>query len=120
MATLTNVEASLNGGVNVGYEDGGATQTFEYDVADEKLVVLIKNTDAVNDALATFVAGDFVQNGYGNQEVTVPASTTILCEVESGIVKDANGEVILELTNIDGTAFTGTITDIKVAVVELK
>ena len=86
MATLTNVEALLNGGVDVGYEDGGATQTFEYDVADEKLVVLIKNTDAVNGALATFVAGDFVQNGYGNQEVTVPVSTTVLCEVELSLI----------------------------------
>jgi hypothetical protein len=120
MATLTNVEALLNGGVDVGYEDGSATQTFEYGVADEKLVVLINNTDAVNDALTTFVAGDFVQNGYGDQAISVPAGATVLCEVESGIVKDANGEVTLELTDPDGTAFTGAVADIKVAVVELK
>jgi len=118
MADITNVTGDLNAGTIFAFSNGAASQTFEYDVADEKLVVLIRNDDA-NEATVTVTAGDFEQNGLGDVEVAVAQNEYAVIQVESGAVKDEDGEVTVTVTDADGSEFTGTEADVKIAVIEL-
>ena len=124
-ADITNVEATLNSGETFSFSDGAASQTFEYSVADEKLVILVKNEDDDDGgdeyaATVTFEAGDFLQEGYGDIEVEVTDDNPLaVVQVESGIVKDEDGEVTVTVTDDDGTSYSGTEADVKIAVIEL-
>ena len=125
MADITNVEAKLNSGETFSFSDGAASQTFDFNVADEKLVILVKNEDdddggSAFAATVTFEAGDFLQEGYGDIEVEVTDDNPLaVVQVESGIVKDEDGEVTVTVTDDDGTSYSGTESDVKIAVVEL-
>ena len=126
MADITNVEATLNSGETFSFSDGAASQTFDFNVADEKLVILVKNEDtsggddAAEPATVTFEAGDFLQEGYGDIEVEVTDDNPLaVVQVESGIVKDEDGEVTVTVTDDDGTSYSGTEANVKIAVVEL-
>ena len=125
MADITNVEATLNSGETFSFSDGAASQTFDFNVADEKLVILVKNEDdddggSAHAATVTFEAGDFLQEGYGDIEVEVTDDNPLaVVQVESGIVKDEDGEVTVTVTDDDGTSYSGTEADVKIAVVEL-
>jgi len=119
MADITNISGDLNAGTIFAFSNGAASQTFEYDVKDEKLVVLIRNDDA-NEATVTLTAGDFIQSGYGDIEVAVAQNEYAVIEAESGVVKDEDGEVTVTVTDADGSEFTGTVADVKIAVIELE
>ncbi len=125
MADITNVEATLNAGETFSFSAGAASQTFEFGVPDEKLIVLVKNEDdddseSAYDATVTFEAGDFLQSGYGDIEVEVTDTDPLAVVVlESGIVKDEDGEVTVTVTDSDGSGYSGTEADVKIAVIEL-
>jgi len=127
MADITNVEATLNAGETFSFSAGAASQTFEFGVPDEKLIVLVKNEDtsgtdsAAEPATVTFEAGDFIQSGYGDIAVAVTDTNPLaVVELESGVVKDADGEVTVTVTDADGSEFTGTEANVKIAVIELE
>ena len=120
MADITNISGDLNAGTIFAFSNGAASQTFEYDMKDEKLVVLIRNDDA-NEATVTLTAGDFIQSGYGDIAVAVTDTNPLaVVELESGVVKDADGEVTVTVTDADGSEFTGTEANVKIAVIELE
>jgi hypothetical protein len=118
MADITNIETALNDATELTFSDGAASQTFEFSVPDEKLFVVVRNDDA-NEATITITAGDFLQNGYGDLEQAVANGEYFIFQLESGICKDEDGEVTVTMTDADGSAFSGTVTDVKIAVVEL-
>lgn len=118
MADITNIEGTLGAGKIFAFSNGAASQTLDFSVADEKLVILVRNDDA-NEATVTFEAGDFTQAGYGDVELAVAQNEYAVFELESGISKDADGEVTVTVTDADGSEFTGTEADVKIAVIEL-
>ncbi len=119
MADITNIEANYNGGKVFTFSNGAASQTFDLSVPDEKTVVLVRNDDT-NDAMVTLEAGDFFQEGYGDIESPdISQNEYCIFEFDSAVVKDTAGEVTVTVLDPDGSAFTGTEADVKIAVLEL-
>ena len=118
-ADITNVELGINAATELTFSAGAASQTFEYAVADEKLLIVVRNDD-VNTATVTLTAGDFLQNGYGDVVQAIATTEYFIFEVESGIIKDSNGEVTVTVTDAGGTVFTGSEADVKIAVIEIE
>ena len=128
MAEITDfTTVELNEAVEVDWDNSvDAERKFDLDVADEKFLILIDHggTDGAENLVVRAEAGDFIQKGYG--DVTSPeiaAGEQYVMVVESGVVKDEDGEVILKLEEDDGDDFgtdsSDTLDDIGIAVVQL-
>lgn len=118
MADLTNVELALNEGEEITFSNGAATQTFDFNVPDEKLVVLIRNDDS-NTATVAFEAGDFFQEGYGDVSAAVEENEYFAFVFDSAVIKDEDSEVTVTVKDSDGSSFSGSEADVKIAVLEL-
>ena len=128
MAEITDFSTvKLNEAVEIDWDNSAdAERKFDLDVADERFLILIDHggTDTTEDLVVRAEAGDFLQKGYG--DVTSPeigSGEQYVMVVESGVVKNEDGEVILKLEEDDGDDF-GTdssdgLDDIGIAVVQL-
>ena len=128
MAEITEFSTvKLNEAVEVNWDNSDdAERKFDLDVADERFLILIDHggSDATENLVVRAEAGDFLQKGHG--DITSPeieAGEQYVMVVESGVVKDEDGEVILKLEEDDGDDFgtdsSDTLDDIGIAVVQL-
>jgi len=116
MADSTKIQLLENAGVLSAQENGAASQTLVYDTGYDRVVVEIENTDALP-VTATFVAGNGMAASKGDLSQAITNTQTFtFAELESDRFKDADGKVTLNLTDDDGSAFSGTITNVKVRV----
>lgn len=120
MADITKQALVPNGAKALTFGNGAATQDIVGGV-DERTLLIVKNTDAQTcrvwvrkgdgiRAVADFYV-DVAQNGYA-----------VIGPLESSIYKDVStGKIKVDITDDDSTtapsAFPGTITNVKVAVV---
>ena len=117
MADLTPIELTFNAGTQVTQADGAASQTIPLaDVAD-KYVLHVENTDAAP-ATITLKAGAF-SGSSGDLSVAVAQNETTAIVVEGARFKNADGNVTVEITDADGSAFTGTVANVKLSLIKL-
>jgi len=121
MADLTNVLTVRNGGsADVTADAGAASQTIVYERSDENIVIRVANADANT-------AGVTVQtNGFGGEQADNLVVSVAQNEVkyigalESMYYKDpATQKVTIEVLDPDGTAFSGTESNVTFEVIEL-
>lgn len=121
MADVTKTSTVRNGAsADATSNAGAASQTIVYDRADEKTIIRVSNADA---ATATI---NVVTNGYGGGDASNLSFTVAQNEVkyvgalESMYYKaPATGKVTVTVTDADGSAFSGTVTNVKFEVVDL-
>ena len=121
MADSTKTLTVRNGGsADVTADAGAASQTSVYDRSDENIVIRVENVDANT-------AGITVQtNGYGGEQ-----ADNLVIEVAQNEVKyigvlesmyykaPSDGKVTIQVLDPDGTAFSGTVTNVNFEVIEL-
>ena len=121
MANLVNTKAAEDTGVVLVYNNGAAEQTIVNKLRHEDMALIVQNTDALNDATVTVKAGTGTRSAIGDVAVVVAAGTSALIGPLDGMRFD-HGKGI-KVTVTDGTdatdPFAGTITDVKLAVVQL-
>jgi hypothetical protein len=121
MADLTKTSAIRNGAsADATSNAGAASQTIVYDRSDENIVIRVANADA---ATATIV---LQTDGYGGGDASNTTFTVAQNEVkyigalESMYFKaPATGKVTVLIQDDDGTAFSGTVTNVTIEVVDL-
>lgn len=120
MAAITPITTVRNGASSaVTPTNGAASQTIVYNRADEYFVIRVTSTDA---ATATITVKG---NGYGgggtDLAFTVAQNETkYIGALESMKYKSpTTGEVTITITNANGTAFSGTVTNVKFEVIGL-
>lgn len=123
MADVEIIDGLLNAGKLFSYTTtGGDERTLEYDGKDEKIVVLINNSEA-NDCDVLFKAGDLFQKEMGDITVTVDGNTSVFVTFDSARVKDNDGEISIELkqkgTDDDFDDGDGSSAEIGIAVLEI-
>ena len=115
MAEITNIaEVDLNDFEEITWTDGAAGgQTFEFDVADERLLLLLWNdgTNETNNITVTIEAGDMWQEAYGDITVDLDQNEFYVAHFDSAVVKDEDGEVTIDVQDTDPT-------DIQIAIVK--
>ena len=123
MADVDITDGLLNAGKEFEFTTtGGDERTLEYDGKDEKIVILINNSDA-NDCDVVFKAGDLFQKELGDITVTADGNKSVFVTFDSARVKDEDGEISIELKQ-KGTddAFddgAGSSAEIGIAVLEI-
>jgi hypothetical protein len=120
MADLTNIKAVRDGSVELTYTNGSAAQTVVADCADEKVIIIVNNTDATTARVAV-AAGTGIRSALGDVKVDVAQNKVrVLGPFEGMRVRDmTTGKITVNITGTDDAAFGGTITNVKVAAVQL-
>ncbi|MBW8036626.1 MAG: hypothetical protein FVQ79_13630 [Planctomycetes bacterium] len=120
MADLTNIELVRNGSVDFTWgNDGAASQTIPLIKRDEKFILMAQNTDALL-ARIKIAAGAFSGKALGfiykdlNQD-----EMSIFGPLSGSRFKNADGDLEVLITNADYSPFSGTITNVKLSVIEL-
>ena len=118
MADLTVVQATRNAGTAWTKNNGASSQTIDMgSYADENITILMENGDASNCRVK------FSSNGYGGGglddiDVDITAGEFAVIVLESYIVKDPDTEkVTLQILDQDDTSFSGTVTNVKLSVI---
>ena len=123
MADVDITDGLLNAGKEFEFTTtGGDERTLEYDGKDEKIVILIENSEG-NDCDVVFKAGDLFQKELGDITVTADGNKSVFVTFDSARVKDEDGEISIELKE-KGTddAFddgSGSSAEIGIAVLEI-
>jgi hypothetical protein len=116
MADLTKSIAGLNSAVDVTSNAGAASQTIVCNRGDEKVIIRMSNADAAT-ALVTFVG-----NGFGAPtavEATLEQNDVKVIQLESNRVKaPSTQKITATVTDADGTAYSGTVTNVAFEVLE--
>lgn len=111
---LTNIKAARDGSVALALTAGAASQTIVCDAQDEKVGLLVLNTDAAT-ATATIKAGTGIRKDLGDISGTVAQNAyKVFGPFDSMRFKDmATNKITVELTG------PATIANVKIAVIEL-
>ena len=119
MADLTNIEAVRNGSEDLVWSAGAASQTVILSSPDEKFILLAKNTDALL-ARIKIAAGAFSGAVLGPiYKDLAQDAEGIFGPLEGIRFKDSNGKLTVEITNADYSPFSGTISNVKLAAIEM-
>ena len=96
--------------------NGAASQTIVWNRSDDNIMIRATNSDAAT-ALLTFTGTGF---GSGKAKtITLAQNATKGIYLESFDVKDpATQKVTCTITNTNGTAYSGTVTNVKIEVIE--
>lgn len=98
---------------------GAASQTLQFDGENEKMLILVLNTDTA-DAAVQFSSGDHWQASIGSLISDAIAQNDYAAFVlETARFKDSAEELTMEVLDPDGTAFTGTVGNVEYALLEL-
>lgn len=117
MADMTKLNAVKNGSKEVTLTNGGASQTIAIS-KDESFILYVRNTDAAP-ATITVAAGNGIASVMGAASVAVAQNKEfILGPFESARFGNA-GKLTVTITNADGTEFSGTVTNVKLAPIQL-
>ena len=95
---------------------GAASQTIVWNRNDDNVLIRATNSDAAA-ATITFTAAGF--GGPKARTITLAQNETKGIYLESFNVKDpATQKVTATITNANGTAYSGTVTNVKIEVIE--
>jgi len=115
MADITNIaEVDLNDFEEITWTDGTSEdQTFDFDVTDERLLLLLWNdgTNTEDNITVTIEAGDMWQEAYGDITVDLDQDEFYVAHFDSAVVKDEDGEATI---SIDATSHS----DIQIGIVK--
>lgn len=98
------------------------TDFFVDDNADQRVFVVLQNTDATHAATVVFKAGDGVLSAKGDVTVTVDATKTAIVpmtRIDSARVKITNGTDKGKIHVTESIASGGTLSDLLIAVVSV-
>lgn len=114
MADLTPIVKTRNGGTVWTETDGAASQTIVMDRRDEAICLLVRNTDAAPCRIKVDNDG-FGAEGVGDIDVDIAAGAfAVVGPFESNRVKDpATQKATVQILDQDDTAFSGTVTNVK-------
>lgn len=120
MADVTKIQSKRNVGVAWTKASGAASQTIVYDRSDENIVLLFENGDAL-DCSVNVIANGNMSGDLGDLEIEIAAGEfAVLGAAESArFVAPSTGKVTLTITDQDQTAFSGTVTNVKVTALAL-
>lgn len=106
--------------LDLSFDSGAASQTFEFDGQDHRTIIIAENGDS-EDAYLKFSAGDFWNDDQGSYlSDAIEQNDFAAFQLDSSRFKDEDGEGTVEIVDSDGSTFTGTESNVKIAVVELK
>jgi hypothetical protein len=119
MASLTANEAVRSGSADLTFEAGAASQEIDLEAPDRKYVLIVRNDDAVT-AMIAIEAGSYSGAALGDLEKTVAQNGyAILGPVEGWRFKDSSAQLSVLITDDDGTVFSGTVSNVKLCLVQL-
>lgn len=115
MADLTAIQQVRNGGVTWTETNGAASQTMVYNRRDEAIMLLVRNTDAAECRIKV-AANGFGGGDVADLDVDIAAGAfAVVGPLESMYYKaPATNKVTFEILDQDNTAFSGTVTNVKV------
>jgi hypothetical protein len=119
MADLNKTSAVRDGSVNVTLNSGAASQTIVANV-DEKMCIYVRNTDATT-ARVRVAAGTGMRKDIGSIYKDVAQNgEAIIGPLDSMRFKDVStGKYTVTITGTNDGAFGGTVSNVKLAVIEL-
>lgn len=114
MADLTAIQLVRNNGADWTETNGAASQTLVYDRRDEAITLLVRNTDAAACRIKVSTNG-FGGGDASDLDVDIAAGEfAIVGPLESMFYKDpATQKVTVQVLDQDDTAFSGTVTNVK-------
>lgn len=116
MADVVKSTMDWNVGTAITSNAGAASQTIVCDRGDEKVLIRMSNADAAT-ALVTFTGAGF--GGATAKTVTLAQNDVKGIYLESFFVKSPSTQKITAtITNANGTTYSGTVTNIKIEVIE--
>jgi hypothetical protein len=119
MADITASKAAFNSGVALTLNDATASQTIGIDdVADERAIIIIQNTNTVDGQTATIEipAGDFLANCYGTLSVDVAkGAQSVIGPLEGMRYKNSASQFTV---NVAVTS-SGTVSNVKLIPIKL-
>lgn len=119
MADVTKTTLSRNAGAEITSNNGAASQTIVCNRSDEKVLVRVSNSDATS-AMIRFKANGRMAGTQGDLDVTVAQNKIFGVTLESSRFKDpATGKITVQVLGTDAGAFGGTVTNVKVEVIEM-
>lgn len=119
MADLTKSTMTRNNGATITSNNGAASQTIVCNRGDEKVVIRVSNADATT-ALIRFKANGFGAGKQGDLDVQVAQNAIKGFVLESSRFKDpATQKLTVEVLGVGGGAFGGTVTNVKLEVIEM-
>ncbi len=114
MADLTPIQKVRNNGVVWTETNGAASQTMVYNRSDENIELLVRNTDAAPCRIKVSASG-FGGSGTDLDVDIAAGAFAIVGPLESNRFKDpATQKVTFQVLDQDNTAFSGTVTNVKV------
>jgi hypothetical protein len=117
MSDMTKISATKNGSKEITLANGAASQTIAIS-KDESFILYVRNTDAAA-ATITVAAGNGIASVMGSTSVAVAQNKEfILGPFESARFGNA-GKLTVTITDSDGTEYGGTITNVKLAPIQL-
>jgi hypothetical protein len=118
--SMTKVTTIRNGASDaVTPNNGAASQTILYDRADEAFVIRVTSTDAAT-ATVTIKANGTGGGGVDTSFTVAQNQTKYIGALESMKYKSGStGRVTMTITNANGTAYSGTVTNVKFEVIGL-
>ena len=120
MADLVNLEALRNGSIDFTWgNNGAATQTIPLIKRDEKFILLVKNTDVV-EARIRISGGIYIAGVLGSiYKDLVQDAMCAIGPLEGSRFKNVDGKLGVLITGTNDGVFGGTVTNVKLAVIEL-
>jgi hypothetical protein len=119
MADLTNIAAVRNSSATFTWSNGAASQTVVLSKPDEKFILLAYNTDAVA-ARIRVAAGAYSGAALGSiYKDLVQNALAEIGPLEGERFKNADGKLTVTITGTDDGVFGGTVTAVKLAVIQL-
>lgn len=118
MADLTKSVMVRNAGTTITENNGAAAAEIVWNRNDENFLIIVRNTDATT-ALIRIEADGF---GDGGTDLDVQVAQNVVrgFVIESSRFKQASTQKVnIKVLGVGGGAFGGTVTNVKVSVVEM-
>lgn len=119
MADVTKSIMTRNNGATITTNNGAASQTVVCNRGDEKVLIRVSNSDATT-ALIRIKANGFGAGKQGDLDVQVAQNAVRGFVLESSRFKDpATQKLTIEVLGVGGGAFGGTVTNVKIEIIEM-
>lgn len=122
MADLTNIAMARNTAVEITETAGAASQTIALNDYPDDIFLYIRNTDAAAATINVTVPASPGRNAWmsdlGNVSQAVSQNEVFVFGPFDGArFKDSGEDITVTITDADGTSYSGTVTNVKIAAV---
>jgi hypothetical protein len=118
MADLTKTSLVRDESKEVTLNNGAASTTIDFNGQDEKMVLYVTNAD-VAAATITVKAGDGLRSDIGDYAVAVAQNKAFALGPFDSMRFKGSGKLTVTVTNADGSEYSGTVTNVKIAILQL-